>query len=302
MHLPRRVVVALTGPAYRLSLHPRLSYRVQRRLSEASVRLLPLPQIGSVEHVTLAGRPCERTTVGASERPRAILYLHGGGYVIGSPRMYRPMAAHLARAAGAVVFNLGYRLAPEHPFPAALDDAVAAFSELVDVHGFDPARIAIAGDSAGGGLAVAAARRLVDAGRRPGALCLLSPWTEPSDTDLPVRDFVVTSAWGRASAALYLGDASAEDPGYAPMLGSLRDLPPMLIHTGRLEMMNRQITRFAARAEAAGVEVTLVEHPALWHSGHLLAGMLREATDAVSDAGGYLRTRLDLPVGSVPRR
>jgi epsilon-lactone hydrolase len=292
-HLPRRVVAAAAGPLYRLALNDRWSIRTQRRLCESSVRFTRAPAGTAVEHVLLAGRPAERTTVGVSERPRAVLYLHGGGYCLGSPRMYRSLAAHLARAAAAVVFNLDYRLAPENPYPAALQDAVAAFGDLVGTFGFDASRIAIAGDSAGGGLAVAAARVLVDAGTPPAALALLSPWTDPADTDLPERDFVINRAWGRANAASYRGTAAPDDPGYAPMHGKLDGLPPMLIQTGAQEMLTAQIKRFAALAVSAGNEVELAELPTLWHSGQLLAGLLREATDAARDAGVFLRTHLD---------
>jgi acetyl esterase/lipase len=292
-HLPRALVVALSGPTYRLSLNDRLAVRTQRRLCEASVRLNRVPRGTCVERVTLGGRPAERVTVGATERPRAILYLHGGGYVLGSARMYRPMAAHLARAAGAVAYALDYRLAPEHPYPAALEDTTAAFRALVAEHGFAPSQIAIAGDSAGGGLAVAAARVLTDEGLRPAALGLLSPWTDPCDESMPERDFVVNKAWGRANAARYRGTAEPGDPGFAPMHGSLDGLPPMLVHYGAREMLSAQIKRFAALAADAGCDVRLVEHPALWHSGHILAGMLRDATDATHDVGVFLRAHLD---------
>jgi epsilon-lactone hydrolase len=292
-HLPLRAVVAVSGPAYRISLNARRSVAMQRRLSEASVLLNRVPRNTRVEHITLGGRPTERVTLGASEQPRAVLYLHGGGYVLGSPRMYRVLAAHLSCSTGAVVFNLDYRLAPEHEYPAALEDAVTAFNELVDKYKFEPSRIAVAGDSAGGGLAVAAARVLTDAGRKPAALALLSPWTEPSDQDMPERDFVVNRAWGTSSAAMYRGDAEPTDPGYAPMYANLAGLPPMLVQYGAAEMLHNQIERFVQRAKGAGCAVQAVESPTLWHSGQVLAGMLREATDAVHDVGVFLRPHLD---------
>jgi acetyl esterase/lipase len=291
-HLPRPLVVALCAPTYRLSLNARRSVAAQRRLTEASARLGRVPAGTVVRHIRLGGRPAERVTVGATERPRAILYLHGGGYVVGSPRMYRSLAAHLARSSGAVVHSLGYRRAPENPYPAALHDALAAFDSLL-AQGFAPHRIALAGDSAGGGLAAAAAVRLRDAGRTPAALGLLSPWTDPTDEDGPRRDFVVDKAWGLRCGQHYRGDADPHDPGFAPMHADLAGLPPMLIHYGAAEVLRGQICRFADRASAAGVDVKLVEHPKLWHSGHILAGTLREATDAVHDLGVYLRTRLD---------
>ncbi|MEO8888611.1 MAG: alpha/beta hydrolase fold domain-containing protein [Jatrophihabitantaceae bacterium] len=292
-HLPRRAVILASGPLYRLSLNTRRSVAMQRRLSEASVRLNPVPRGTQVTPVRLGGQPAERVQLGPAEPPRAVLYLHGGGYVLGSARMYRVLAAHLARSTGAVVFTLDYRLAPEHRYPAALQDAVAAFDELVERHGFDPSRIAIAGDSAGGGLAVAAARALTDSGRPPAALALLSPWTEPSDSDMPDRDFVVNRAWGTSSAAMYRGTAEPTDPGYAPMYANLAGLPPMLVQYGADEMLHDQIERFLARAREAGCAVHAVESPTLWHSGQVLAGLLRDATDAVHDVGVFLRPHLD---------
>ncbi len=292
-HLPRWAVVGFTAPLYRGALHHRRSVATQRRITELAARTGRAPAGTQVEALSLGGRPAERVTCGATQRPRAILYLHGGGYVVGSARMYRVLAAHLSRAAGAVVYTLDYRLAPEHVFPAALDDAVAAFDDLVAREGYRPERIAIAGDSAGGGLAVAAARVLTDRGRRPGALALLSPWTDPTDDDGAARDFVINKAWGLACGQLYRGDADPHDPGFAPMYAELSGLPPMLIHRSTSEVLAGQIARFAERARAAGVDVRLVDHRRLWHSGQMLAGMLREATDAVHSIGVYLRPRLD---------
>lgn len=293
MHLPRPVVVGLSAPLFRLALNGRVSPGTQRWLVDASGALFRPPPGTEVDHITLAGRPAERVTVGASERPRAILYLHGGGYVIGSPRLYRGLAGYLARNTASVVYTLDYRLAPEHLYPAALDDTVAAFRELVDVHGFEPGSIAIAGDSAGGGMAVAAARRLIDEfGLHPAALVLLSPWTDPADRDMPARDFVLTRAWGARCAEYYRGDADPADPGYAPMWTDLTGLPPILVHYGAREALRGQIRRFVARAEAAGARITAVELPGVWHSGHLQAGMLRDATDAMQEVGFWLRPKL----------
>ena len=293
MHLPRRVVVAASAPVYRVGLHHRMPARVGRRILDSSVAVMRLPAGTVVRHTTLGGRHAERVTVGATERPRAVLYLHGGGYSVGSARLYRACAAHLAKASGAVVFTLDYRLAPEHPYPAALDDAVAAFTELVTQLGYQPATTAIAGDSAGGGLAVAAARRLTDRGMRPGALVLLSPWTDPSDEEFDLdRDSVTNRLWGRASATSYRGDADPLDPGYAPLHGPLDGLPPMLVHCSTVEMLHPQIIRFADAVKQAGGDVHLTARDDWWHSFHVLAGTVREATEAVADAGAFLRGRL----------
>lgn len=296
MHQPRPLVRSVARVNYRLGLNARWPVTVQRRIIGAGAWTMRPPIGAFIEHVTVAGRPAERVTVGASERPRAVLYLHGGAFVLGSARLYRGTAGYLARSAGAVVYNLDYRLAPEHVYPAALDDAVAAVRELVEVHGYDPARIAIAGDSAGGGLAVAAARRLADDGIELGALALFSPSVDPSDEDHPPRDFVINSAWGHAGSLAYLGTADPHDPGYAPMHGKLSGLPPILIHYTPSELLAGQIERFTARARDDGADVTVVEQPRLWHSAHVLAGVLKDATAAVHDAGVWLRTRLDEPI------
>jgi acetyl esterase/lipase len=291
-HIPRPAVVALCGPLFRVAFDARRPVWFQRGLPELASRLGRGPRGTRIEHLGLGGRPAERVTCGATERPRAVLYLHGGGYVLGSARMYRPLAGYLSRAAGAVVYTLDYRRAPEHPYPAALDDAVAAFTELVERLGYPAERIAIAGDSAGGGLAVAAARRLTDAGRRPGALALVSPWTDPADPAGAERDFVVNRAWGHWCGERYRGTADPADPGFAPIHADLAGLPPMLVHRCPSELLAGQIGRFAEKSRAAGVTVQLRDQARLWHSGHQLAGTLREATDAVHDVGLWLRPHL----------
>lgn len=295
-HLPRPVVAASSAALFAAAFSKRTPVKVARKMIDSVAYVNRLPRGTVAEPITLGGVPAERVTVGATERPRAILYLHGGAYVLGSIAVYRNLAARLAEATGAVVFNLEYRLAPEHPYPAALEDAEAAFRAIVSEHGFAPERVAISGDSAGGGLAVATACRLTAAGLRPAALALISPWTDPSQEDFGrSRDMVVNLAWGRTNAALYRGAADHRDPGYAPMYADLSGLPPMLIHSSQREMLAPQVHKFAEHARAAGVEVRQVVHPKLWHSGHSLAGTVREATEAVKDLGSFLRLNLDLP-------
>lgn len=292
-YLPRRLVMANAGAFYRVAFDARLPVGVQRRLLETAARSQPLPSGTVVRRIVLGGRPTERITVGATSRPRTVLYLHGGGYTTCSPATHRSLAAFLAREVGAEVYVPAYRLAPEHPYPAAVDDAVAAYQELGRELG-RPA--AIAGDSAGGGLAVATALRLAAHGVRPPALALLSPWTDPGDDSMSRRrDLVVNVAQGRLSAAAYLGEADPHDPGYAPMYADLADLaglPPTLVHTVPSELLYEQVLRFVDRLRAADVDVTLRELPDLWHSGHTQAGLVREARAAVADVGAFLSAQL----------
>jgi acetyl esterase/lipase len=289
MRLPRSVVIAGGAPFYTVGLNRRTPWRLSRRVIEAGKLVMaPLPKGTVVRHVTLAGRPAERVTAGPVEPPRAVLYLHGGGYTVGSPRLYRNLAAQLAASADAVVYNLDYRLAPEHPYPAALQDAVVAVHELV-ADGYPPALIAIAGDSAGGGLAVAAARLLADDGIHLRSLGLVSPWTDPMDTDSHVKQGRATNlGWSQRSARAYRATAADDDPGFAPVHGKLDGLPRMLVHTAPSEMLYRQINRFVDQARLAGADVTLVEDSRWWHSVHVGAGTWQVASDAVDDLGRFL--------------
>ncbi|MGW0020009.1 alpha/beta hydrolase fold domain-containing protein [Rhodococcus sp. NPDC003382] len=291
---PLPLVRAALRPMYRLVLSPRLSYPMQRRLLGLAAPIQTLPKGTVVRKITLAGRPAERITVGATERRTAVLYLHGGAFTTCSPATHRSLAAHLAAATASAVYVLDYRLAPEHPYPAALDDAVAAYLELVTAHGVDAASTPIAGDSAGGGLAVAAALRLTDRhGVTPAALGLLSPWVDPGSRAVPFdRDTVLSTGWLFPSAEAYLGDGDPADPGYAPMHADLRPLPPTLIHVGTTEVFYPQVTEFARRLRAAGVDVQVTEQPRLWHVAHLQASLVREAADAIVDLGSFLRSHM----------
>jgi acetyl esterase/lipase len=292
--LPLPVVAAALRPFYRLSLNSRLPYPAQRALLEMAAPLQQMPKGAACRPATLAGRPAERITVGATERRTAVLYLHGGAYTIGSPATHRSLAAHLARESGSVVYTLDYRLAPEHPFPAGLEDAVAAFLELTTEHGYETGRLAIAGDSAGGGLAAATARRLIDRhGVTPAALGLISPWVDPGRRDtIRDRDLVVNTAWSFHAAEKYLGSGDKFDPGYAPLHGDLKGFPPTVVHVGLDEVLYPQILEFVDKLEKSGVDVTLTEYARLWHVAHLQASLVREAADAVAELGAYLKSHM----------
>jgi acetyl esterase/lipase len=221
------------------------------------------------------------------------LYLHGGAYIVGSPATHRALTTTLARAAGAEVYALDYRLAPEHPMPAAVDDSVAAYLALLD-RGYSPESVAIAGDSAGGGLSVATARVLIDEhGITPAALGLISPWVNPSGVSVDHgRDIVVNLAWSRQGAAAYLGDGDPADPRYAPAVGPLEGLPPTLVQIGQRELLLEQVTEFVASLRAAGVEVTVSDLGPLWHVAHTAAPLVAEAAAAVDGLGQFLSDHL----------
>jgi acetyl esterase/lipase len=217
-----------------------------------------------------------------------ILYLHGGGYCIGSPKTHRAVTSHLAGAAGLAVFAADYRLAPEHPFPAALEDAVACFQSL---RAAGP--VIIAGDSAGAGLALAAtlaARQLQTAA--PSALVLFSPWTDLSPAAIPdsaARDVMLRADWLRVCADRYLAGQPASVPLASPLRGDLQKLPPTLIQAGADELLCSQALRTCAALRAAGSVADCEIVPNRWHAFQLLAGSLPSADAAIARAGQFAR-------------
>ena len=230
---------------------------------------------------------------GASES-RVVLYFHGGGYIIGSPRTHRAMMAHLSKAAGARVLALDYRLAPEHPFPAPVEDSVAAYRWLLG-EGYDPARIALGGDSAGGGLTVAALVQIRYVGLPMAAagVCV-SPWVdmeglgESMETRAAV-DPMVGKENLMVSAKTYLGGADPRAPLAAPLYADLRGLPPLLIQVGDAEVLLDDSTRLAGVAREAGVEVQMDVWDDMIHVWHIFAPMLPEARKAISQAGEFIK-------------
>jgi acetyl esterase/lipase len=289
MQLPLPLARAVLHPYYRLVFHHRMPWRAQRALLNVVARLQPLPRGTTVEALRLGRRPAERVDVGASSGAGAVLYLHGGGYTVGSLATHRSLAAHLSRATRRPVYTLAYRLAPEHPCPAAVEDTTAAFDALTAVEGHAAGAIALAGDSAGGGIALAAAQQLgTDGARRPAALVLVSPWANPGVVTEGHRDLVVNRPWGLACAAAYLGAGDPTDPRYAPQSGDLTGLPPTYLHTNTRELLYAQCVDLAVSLRRAGVPLRYAESPVLWHAAQAQAGLVRAAAASVQDIGDFL--------------
>ena len=289
--VPRPIVRGLVRVALRPTLSPAVPVRTQRRLLDVLGRVSILPRDTIVSEVWLGHRPAERIEVPGSDSSRSVLYLHGGGYTVGSRTTHRALAAHLAAAAGATVFVLDYRLAPEDPFPAALEDAVDAYDDALLASGSRPEQLALAGDSAGGGLAIALALRIRDTGRpQPAALALASPWTDLTLADVADdrRDPMLTVDWLRSCAVRYAGVDRAL-PEVSPLRADLNGLPPMVVHGSADEILLPSIERFVERARSAGVRARYRRLPDLWHVAHLHAGLMTAATDAVGDLGEFLR-------------
>lgn len=290
--LPLPLIRAFMGPLYRVSFDSRMPFRVQRALIDAASVLQPVPKTVRVEKLPLGGRPAERLAprLPAAIDPAAVLYLHGGGYTVGSLATHRSLNGRLAAATGLPVYALDYRLAPEHPYPAALDDAEAAYLELVTEYGYRPDRIAIAGDSAGGGLSLALAQRLIARhGYTPAALGLIAPWVDPNQTSERPRDLVVNGPWSRACALAYLGDGDCDDPGYAPLHGALAGLPPVYVQADVGELLHPQCVDLVAALRAAGVTVEFVESRGLWHVAQLQAALVGPAATVLTEMAAFLR-------------
>jgi monoterpene epsilon-lactone hydrolase len=257
----------------------------------------------SIDRVSLlnVARPAPRTDIDlgdfhgewldtAPAGGRVLLYLHGGGYVSGSPATHRSLMVRLGHAANARVFAPAYRLAPEFPYPTAVEDAWAAYWWLL-TRGVEPQQIVVAGDSAGGGLTVALMLALREANMPlpAGGVCL-SPWfdlalTARSLTTNRQSDYL-NDAILHASAAMYLGDHDVREPLASPLYADLHGLPPLLIQVGAAEMLRDDGRRLAARARKAGVDVTLEEYAGMvhvWHFIYLLEPRARQAVQAVGE-------------------
>jgi acetyl esterase/lipase len=246
------------------------------------------------EPVDAGGIPAEWITTPEAGHERAIYYLHGGGYVMGSIGTHRDMISRLSRAARARALAIDYRLAPENPFPAAVEDSTSAYRWLIST-GVDPARLVIAGDSAGGGLTMATLVALRDAGDPlPAAAVCLSPWVDlegvgESMTTRAEVDPMVQRESLLQSAKAYLRDADPRTPLAAPLYADLSGLPPLLIQVGTAETLLDDSTRLAERARAVGVEVILELWDDMIHVWQFCAAMLPEGQQAIDRIGEFVR-------------
>ena len=282
--------------AQRSVIPPELDHVTMRANMESMTGLMPLPADVKAAPVTANGVPAEWVSTPDADRHRVVLYLHGGAYVIGSVNTHRDLVGRISRASGGRVLNVDYRLAPEHPHPAAVDDAVAAYRWLLD-QGQAPAKLAVAGDSAGGGLTIATLVALRDAGLpMPAAGVALSPWVDlegvgESMTTAAHLDPMVQKEHLVRMAKLYLAEHDPRSPLAAPLYADLSGLPPLLIQVGTAETLLDDSTRIAERARKAGVAVTLDVWDDMIHVFQAFAPILPEGQKAVDQIGEYLRAR-----------
>jgi len=280
---PCRTVPELTVPEWR-----------EQELSDSANETLPEGM--KVITSAIAGRHSEWIENTFTTTKRTILYFHGGGYVLGASATRRNVASRLAIAAAARAVVPEYRLAPEYPFPAAVDDAIAIYEALLG-QGVKPSSLAVMGDSAGGGLCAAMLLSLRDSGRPlPAVGVLISPWTDLTLSGESYRtradcDPIDRLPLLRRMVAYYVASGDSTNPLTSPLFGDLCGLPPMLIQVGDHEVLLDDSVRFAEKARASGVCIELEVWPEMWHVWHTAAPALPEANEAITQIGVYVRQR-----------
>jgi acetyl esterase/lipase len=277
---------------------PEVSLAQMRRDLEALYVSFGDGRDASVSQVRIGSLEGERVSARDAAQDRVVLYLHGGGFSVGSPRGYRHLAADISAASGASVLVLDYRLVPDIVFPGQLQDARAAYDWLL-ARGIRPEQIAVAGDSAGGGLTVALLVALRD-GKRPLPSCgvLLCPWADLECTGESYEskagvDPVANKAMAQQMGVAYAGRTeNLRNPLASPVLAALDGLPPLLIHAGEREIFLDDARTLARRARDAGVAVEFSEWPGMIHQWHVYASELQSARDAIGAVGRFIRTHM----------
>lgn len=257
----------------------------------------PVEDDVTVEAVNVQGIACERITPPNVDTSRVLIYLHGGGYVIGSLKSHRKLISDLARAGNMQALAVDYRLGPEHPYPAALEDAVSAYEYILST-GIKPDNIVIAGDSAGGGLALATLLTLQQQNTSlPAAIACLSPWTDltisgKSFDSKAEADPLISRKGLTDMANRYLNGADASSPRVSPLFGDLTGLPALLIHVGTDEALLDDSLRLADAAKQAGVAVTLKQWPGMIHVFQSFAPMLSEGRESIAEIGEFFQQQI----------
>ena len=273
---------------------------IQKERAALETRVARIPKKRNVKYETceIEGLHAEWITAPGASAERVILYLHGGAYIFGSVNTHRLVASNLSRITKARVLVVEYRLAPEHPFPAAVDDALIAYRWLLS-QGISPKSLAVAGDSAGGGLTVALLVAARDAGESlPAAAVCLSPFVDMALTGASMKtkakaDVILPTDLIPPVVKAYLGEADPYTPLASPLYADLHSLPPLLIQVGTDEVLLDDAVRLAAQARAAGVEVTLEVWDEMFHAWQTVGNMLPEARQAMARIGQFVHAHLE---------
>ena len=282
----------------KIALFDNQPVEVRRRRFDAAARhAIRIPHAVSLQTLSADGVPSDWLEPDNAVPGRAILYLHGGAYVICSPATHRGLAGKISEASGAHVLLIDYRLAPEHPFPAALDDALAAYRWLLG-KGFSPDHIAIGGDSAGGGLTLATALSLRDNGKKmPAALFLLSPWTDLTFSGESIRsradrDPLLQFNDDNSLVKAYANGFPLDHPYISPLFADLHGLPPTFIQVGTEEILYDDSTRLEHKGRLSGVDISIETWPGMWHVFQIFAPYVPESQQAIEKIGEFIRVRL----------
>jgi epsilon-lactone hydrolase len=266
--------------------------RVADRIGSFAVR-------GSITSCTMGQIPAELVCAPGAESGKAVLYLHGGGFVFGSPRSHRGIAAKLSQDTGCSVWLPHYRLAPEHPFPAAFDDVLAAYEWLITEGGLTPRAVVVAGDSAGGQLATALIAALSAASTpSPAGLVLFSPWLDLDaerlgELERIIRDPFFSVPYAAACSKVYLADGDPTDPRLNVLTGDLREFPPVLLQVGGTEILADGAQRLTATLTEVGVPVDLQIWPGQVHVWHAFANLLPEGRRALREASAFINNNIN---------
>ena len=251
-----------------------------------------------VRQATIEGIHCEWLVPEGCDGAPVLYYLHGGAYLMGSPQTHRRMVSHIARASGMRALVPNYRLAPEHRFPAAIEDSIAVYRSLLEA-GTDPAAMAIAGDSAGGNLTMATLLALRDAGDPlPTAVCLMSPWLDLAAEGESMDSRAKHDPWFRSEdipeiVEKYCSKYDTKNPLVSPVYADPSNLPPTLIQVGDHEILLSDSTRMADKISEAGGSVTLQIWPDMWHVFQLFVGLMPESKRAINDISTFLKQHLN---------
>ena len=276
----------------RRCLDPALPWQVQRTRLDQLTRISLLPRGTTVTEQAIGGVRAEVVSSRAPGSQRTVIHFHGGGYCVGSARTVRSWAAHLSAQTGCRVVLPEYRLAPEHPYPAALEDARAVMKALSGEA--KPGSVVVSGDSAGGGLALALVLSMRDEGQElPAGCILLSPWLDlgrdrRAVPDLVRRDVLLNPDWLEACARAYADPSTWADHLVSPLCAAHVGLPPLLIQAGTEELLAPDAELLAASASAAGVDVTYTRWPRMWHDFALQPGLLAAADSALAQASWFV--------------
>ncbi len=301
-HIPQRKGLRLRGllgrrmarKAGRESLAPGIDATHARARMDKAGRQMPMPK-GVVVTTVVVGGIDGLSFALEGARQGVLVYLHGGGYSRGSALSHRALVARMAKAFSLNAISVNYRMAPEHPCPAAIEDAVCAIQAVMAE---EKGSVILSGDSAGGGLALSATLRLRDAGERlPDALYLISPWTDlsmsgESVTAKAARDPMLHPDYLGAGGQLYLGGRAGDDPEASPLFADLKGLPPTLIQVGSDEILLSDSTRLAEKLEAGGVPVDCEIWDGMWHDFQIFSPLIPEADWAIDRARVWVELQL----------